>query len=1093
MRGGTLKRGAPIPFTPQIFSTLGWVVPTILFLLFAVISAFAVLFIIEAMQAIPGNRHFQGTVEFSTLINFYFGPWQHIVGQLFLYAAIQSQCIQNMVVSSQTLDNLVIAIFHKTCGLAWPGGGSTFKWVCVNATSAASGSPFVQADDTAIAMVFTVGLLIVAALCVPLAMLNLDDNIQLQVGAFMLTIVILSQWVLSSCLSGLHLDRVPTAALRSGWQNQVGTIMQNMACTTFVPSWINLKKKNVNAQATVWTAMAIAVFGYIVVGVFPALAFDATGESILPALSHFGVPHSLTVATCYAFAIVMLLPSIPVSCIVAENNLTQNRVVILSDKQKELLKSIHVASSTIANFIDGKGGKKKNLKAGLRRTTTRWGMQGDGNLHRSLRRPTFRGFSITSGAEGKDGDKVNRNDSSSSKSRAPAAQSDWNGSLPRNSEYTIAENDPEVQEPTRTEDAVGARQHLDIEGVAAAGDVDSIGSKRNSSRGQVRFDAEETADAEESSQTVPPSDVDEFWINEAVPDPDAEDDSDVERSKLGVNLNMFRKITMRRGSRFTGSVISTGATGSISRPTSPIASTSRPLSPLKENRTSDTSFLASLRQKPSTSTIDVEPGQDPDAIALQEVDLRAGARSLPSSIPRSLPSSIRTSEIQAFAGDSDVLASVPSPPLTLPRSNSTDKLLKPVTNISASQSEGGSVEDGGTQQRKLSGFMMTVKRGSSPSRIIRGDDEGDGELKRKTTLPTHPDFVAPAFRSVPKWLKMRGWVLATTLGVITLLLSAINIAVIDGPYLDLELYRFLHFYGSRPSVDGGLADMPTEEAIHSLLARLDAKLTEKAEADGYGSPFAHCDSDREFGGNGTEELEEYQESHRGRACGHVFEQGEGVYHCKTCALDPTCVFCYKCFRGSTHEGHETTFSISSGNGGCCDCGDAEAWRIQPDCKYHSTDNRGDAMIETRSINDVCEPIPKALAASIRMTVATVLDFIVDCLGASPADCVLKSLEAVRMSNPPDLVPKPEGFNDEVVAGDRYACILWNDESHSFLDVINVVMTATNCSSSAAETVATNVDAKVLFGHRPFVTTHTLLNRDEMWGHNFNTRLDPTNK
>ncbi|KAI8850730.1 hypothetical protein BC829DRAFT_148187 [Chytridium lagenaria] len=104
MRGNTLKRlnaqktvtffggicllinsmtGAPIPFTPQIFQTLGWIAPTVLFLFFAVVSAFAVLFIIESMQAIPGNRHFQGTVEFSTLINFFFGPVAHMIASSF--------------------------------------------------------------------------------------------------------------------------------------------------------------------------------------------------------------------------------------------------------------------------------------------------------------------------------------------------------------------------------------------------------------------------------------------------------------------------------------------------------------------------------------------------------------------------------------------------------------------------------------------------------------------------------------------------------------------------------------------------------------------------------------------------------------------------------------------------------------------------------------------------------------------------------------------------------------------------------------------------------------------------------------------------
>jgi hypothetical protein len=93
--------GPGIPFTAQIFQTAGWIIPLILFFFFATISAFSALFIIEAMQAIPGNRYFQGTVEFSTLINFYFGPVLHVIGQFFLYGALQSQAMQNIVLSAQ--------------------------------------------------------------------------------------------------------------------------------------------------------------------------------------------------------------------------------------------------------------------------------------------------------------------------------------------------------------------------------------------------------------------------------------------------------------------------------------------------------------------------------------------------------------------------------------------------------------------------------------------------------------------------------------------------------------------------------------------------------------------------------------------------------------------------------------------------------------------------------------------------------------------------------------------------------------------------------------------------------------------------------
>lgn len=68
-------------------------------------------------------------------------------------------------------------------------------------------------------------------------------------------------------------------------------------------------------------------------------------------------------------------------------------------------------------------------------------------------------------------------------------------------------------------------------------------------------------------------------------------------------------------------------------------------------------------------------------------------------------------------------------------------------------------------------------------------------------------------------------------------------------------------------------------------------------------------------------------------CGRVWKQDELAYKCKTCERDPTCVVCVPCFRGGNHEGHD--FAMIRTAGGCCDCGDAQAWRPEGFCKSHN--------------------------------------------------------------------------------------------------------------------------------------------------------------
>ena len=314
--------GPGIPATPSIFSVHGaGVIPSLFFFFFfAILSGFSVLLIIEAMQAIPGNKHFQGTVEFGTLLNFYFGKYTHILGQIILYGALQTNAIQSIVLTAQTTDNLLITLFQKTCGLTVDG-----RWICVKEVLS-SPSPF-QCES----MWFTMGLLICIFLVIPLGIINLDDNLMVQMFSFLAAIVIGIQWISAGILKGLVLERVPAFAPFSlNYGYTLGPIILNLAFTYVVPSWINLKRKDVNAQSVVWTSVFFSTGFYSVFGIIAAMAFIDTGfynSNILQDLQSFGIPSILTKFTVFAYAYVMLLTSIPVNFIISGNNLVQNKVL----------------------------------------------------------------------------------------------------------------------------------------------------------------------------------------------------------------------------------------------------------------------------------------------------------------------------------------------------------------------------------------------------------------------------------------------------------------------------------------------------------------------------------------------------------------------------------------------------------------------------------------------------------------------------------------------------------------------------------------------------------------------------------------------
>jgi hypothetical protein len=70
-----------------------------------------------------------------------------------------------------------------------------------------------------------------------------------------------------------------------------------------------------------------------------------------------------------------------------------------------------------------------------------------------------------------------------------------------------------------------------------------------------------------------------------------------------------------------------------------------------------------------------------------------------------------------------------------------------------------------------------------------------------------------------------------------------------------------------------------------------------------------------------------------RVCQHPFSKNDIVWVCRTCQADETCVLCHECYIHSNHEGHDVSFYHAQA-GGCCDCGDEDAWDPKGFCHVH---------------------------------------------------------------------------------------------------------------------------------------------------------------
>ncbi|KAL0063833.1 E3 ubiquitin-protein ligase ubr1 [Marasmius tenuissimus] len=199
----------------------------------------------------------------------------------------------------------------------------------------------------------------------------------------------------------------------------------------------------------------------------------------------------------------------------------------------------------------------------------------------------------------------------------------------------------------------------------------------------------------------------------------------------------------------------------------------------------------------------------------------------------------------------------------------------------------------------------------------------------------------------------------------------------------------------------------------------------------------------------------------GRPCSHVLKKGESCFRCKDCALDDSCVICSRCFHATDHEGHNVSFFIAQQPGGCCDCGDSEAWKVHLNCPYHppaetteptststypSSGPRGNIPAPVKDYPHRVN-VPPELRESMNRTIGYALDFVLDTLDFSPDEPSVPSNEA-------DLRLQPSA---DPMLKDQYCVIIWNDDKHSFDEVIKLICDLTGRARDEAAEMTLRID------------------------------------
>ncbi|CAM6105290.1 unnamed protein product [Calypogeia fissa] len=70
-------------------------------------------------------------------------------------------------------------------------------------------------------------------------------------------------------------------------------------------------------------------------------------------------------------------------------------------------------------------------------------------------------------------------------------------------------------------------------------------------------------------------------------------------------------------------------------------------------------------------------------------------------------------------------------------------------------------------------------------------------------------------------------------------------------------------------------------------------------------------------------------------CTTVWTKTTIAYRCRTCQVNDSSAICVSCFQAGDHRHHDYVM-YHSDSGGCCDCGDRAAWKVEGFCNNHSS-------------------------------------------------------------------------------------------------------------------------------------------------------------
>ena len=236
-------------------------------------------------------RNGQKRVEFNELAQQLFPRWLYLFTMVALIFNFQAANISSIVVSAQTMDSTLLAAAKKTCALVVsPAQSPPFYCIDHSDSDVPTDSPFGSK------YVISLGYLVTMAITIPLGLVNLDDNMIVQEGGFILLLLCIVAWTVQFCYGGMTPANVPVNDF-SGYGQVLSTVIFNFGFLTTVPSWLNEKSSKVSVSTASWVSILLSAIMFLILGFMGGMSLPAgSTEDLLAALNDPATPNVLLIS-----------------------------------------------------------------------------------------------------------------------------------------------------------------------------------------------------------------------------------------------------------------------------------------------------------------------------------------------------------------------------------------------------------------------------------------------------------------------------------------------------------------------------------------------------------------------------------------------------------------------------------------------------------------------------------------------------------------------------------------------------------------------------------------------------------------------------